>query len=84
MWNDRCSANLTTYLTRKEIKSLGKPAIVVKGCDARTLVVLEQESQIVRSEIVAIGVACGGVGEPRSSKCLSCDAHVPAADRSSD
>jgi formate dehydrogenase (coenzyme F420) beta subunit len=77
VWNNRCFSNLTTYLTRKEIKSLGKPAIVVKGCDERTLLVLEKESQINRSEIVVIGVACGGVGEPCSAKCLSCDVHIP-------
>jgi ferredoxin len=77
VWNDRCFANLTTYLPRKEIKALGKPAIVVKGCDERTLVVLEKESQINRSEMVVIGVGCGGVGEPRENKCLSCDVHIP-------
>jgi formate dehydrogenase (coenzyme F420) beta subunit len=87
VWNDRCFANLTTYLTRKEIKALGKPAIIVKGCDERTLVVLEKESQINRSEIVVIGVACGGVAStsPCSSKkgpgvrakCLSCDVPIP-------
>ena len=77
VWNDHCFANLTTYLTRKEIKSLGKPAIVVKGCDERTLVVLEKESQINPSEIVVIGMGCGGVGEPLSAKCLSCDVPIP-------
>jgi ferredoxin len=84
VWNDRCAANLTTYLTRSEIKSLGKPAIVVKGCDERTLVILEKESQINRSEIVIIGVGCGGIkytspagGEETLRKCLSCDVHIP-------
>jgi formate dehydrogenase subunit beta len=77
VWNDRCFANLTTYLPRKEIKALGKPAIVVKGCDERTLVVLEKESQINRTEIVVIGMACGGVGEPKLPKCFSCDVPVP-------
>ena len=48
VWNDRCLANLTVYLNRKEIRALGKAAIVVKGCDERALVVLEKESQIDR------------------------------------
>jgi len=77
VWNDRCFNNLTAYLTRDEVKSLGKPAIVVKGCDDRALVVLEQESQINRDEIVVIGVACEGVGEPRAAKCAACDVHMP-------
>jgi ferredoxin len=74
VWNDRCRANLVKYLSRKEIRALGKPAIVVKGCDERALVVLEKESQLDRSQIVAIGMACTGMGQPR---CEACDAHQP-------
>jgi coenzyme F420-reducing hydrogenase beta subunit len=74
VWNEQCRTNLVKYLLRKEIKALGKPAIVVKGCDERALVVLEQESQIDRSEVVVIGMACAGMGEPR---CEVCDAHQP-------
>jgi len=77
VWNDQCFANLSTYLTRKEIKALGKPAVIVKGCDERALVVLEQESQIDRSAMYVIGVACDGVGNPRAAKCLVCDVHTP-------
>ena len=77
VWNDRCFANLTTYLTRKSIRALGKPAIVVKGCDERALVVLAQESQIDRSALYVIGVACAGVGEPRAAKCAACAVHKP-------
>lgn len=74
VWNDRCTANLTTYLKRKEIRALGKAAIVVKGCDERALVVLEKESQLDRSQIVVIGMACGGMGQP---PCETCDVRQP-------
>src|SRR5512139_2350145 len=57
VWNDRCFANLATYLKRREVKALGKPAIIVKGCDERALVVLEKESQIDRTQMVVIGMA---------------------------
>ena len=77
VWNDQCFANLATYLTRDHIKELGKPAIIVKGCDERALVVLEQESQIDRSEMYVIGMACEGVGDPRAPKCAPCDVHMP-------
>jgi formate dehydrogenase (coenzyme F420) beta subunit len=77
VWNDRCYFNLTVYLSRKEIRALGKPAIVVKGCDERALVVLEKESQIVCSEIVVLGMACEGVGRPRLRKCEACDVRMP-------
>ena len=78
-WNDECSGNLTVYLTRKEIKKLGKPGIVVKGCDAKTLAVLESEQQIDRENLVVIGVTCSGIhvrGELQD-KCLSCVVQQP-------
>jgi formate dehydrogenase (coenzyme F420) beta subunit len=74
VWNDRCFANLTKYLLRKEIASLGRVAVCVKGCDERAIVVLEKESQIDRSQVTLIGLACDGVGLP---KCQACDAHAP-------
>ena len=78
VWNRQCFANLTTYLTRKEVKALGKIAVVVKGCDARALLVLEQESQVDRSTVHVIGMACAGVGEPEpAAKCGVCDVHMP-------
>ncbi|MCE5229547.1 4Fe-4S dicluster domain-containing protein [bacterium] len=78
VWNNRCLANLTTYLKRPEIRAMGKAAIVVKGCDARALVVLEKESQLVRENIYVIGMACDGMGDPAEAKCAACDAHTPA------
>lgn len=77
VWNDRCFANLTTYLKRKEIRSLGKAAVVVKACDERALVVLEKESQIDRGGLVVIGVACQGGARPREPKCESCENPLP-------
>ena len=77
VWDDQCFANLTVYLSCADIRALGKPAIIVKGCDERALLVLEKESQIDRSQIVVIGVTCQGVGQPRSPKCATCDVHTP-------
>ncbi len=77
VWNDRCFPNLTTYLKRKEVRALGKPAVIVKGCDERALVILERESQLDRAQTVVIGVACEGVGQPLEPKCKTCDVHMP-------
>ncbi|MBQ4079071.1 MAG: hypothetical protein II596_00170, partial [Thermoguttaceae bacterium] len=55
VWNSECRQNLAVHLTRPEIKALGKIAIVVKACDARAVVVLANESQIKRDEIVVVG-----------------------------
>jgi len=76
-WDDQCYPNLAAYLKRKEIQSLGKAAIVVKGCDERALVVLERESQIDRGSLYVIGIVCDGVGNPKLAKCKSCEAHRP-------
>ena len=78
VWNDRCHANLAVYLKRPEIGALGRPAMVVKGCDQRTLVVLEKESQFDRSAIYVIGMACAGMNRP---KCSTCDVHQPRRGR---
>ena len=74
VWNTDCQSNLTTYLKRKEIKRLGKAAVVVKGCDERGLVILEKESQIDRQTLRVIGMACEGMGQP---KCDTCEVHQP-------
>ena len=43
----------------------GPPGDRVKGCDQRALVVLEKESQLDRSQIDVIGMACDGMGRPK-------------------
>ena len=77
VWNDLCLSNLAVYVTRKDIKALGPAAIIVKGCDEKALVVLEQESQVNRDALYVIGMACEGVGHPRAAKCERCDVHMP-------
>ena len=74
VWNTGCLGNLTAYLKRREVRALGRPAVVVKGCDERALVVLEKENQIERAGIHAIGMACSGMGE---AKCVGCDVRQP-------
>ena len=69
VWNNRSTANLAMYLKRKEGKALGRPAIVIKACDERSLVVLEKESQFERKEIHVIGMACDGMEQPRCTNC---------------
>jgi len=77
VWNEQCFPNLASHLKYKDVKALGRPAVIVKGCDERALVVLEQEAQLARDSIYVIGVACDGVGNPRAAKCAACKVHVP-------
>jgi coenzyme F420-reducing hydrogenase delta subunit/ferredoxin len=74
VWNNCCFSNLTAYLRRKEIRALGKAAVVVKPCDEKSLVVLEKEAQLERKDVHVIGMACEGVGQP---KCAHCTARTP-------
>ncbi len=63
-----CRNNLSTYLTKdrrklgKEYKKIG---IVVKGCDARSVVLYVTENQVKRENVVLIGVPCHGVFEKK-------------------
>jgi formate dehydrogenase subunit beta len=77
VWNKHCYADLATFLVRKEVASLGKPAIIAKGCDVKAIMVLIQESQIKREDVVILGVSCSGVGDPPLSKCPICDVNIP-------
>ena len=86
VWNSECRQNLAVHLTRPEVKALGKPAVVVKGCDARAVVALCNEAQIKREDVVVVGVACEGVEKVDASgrktgelcdKCLACVEHAP-------
>ena len=71
IWNEDCVYNLSNYL--KWIKK--KVAVVVKGCDARSVVGLIQEGQVKRENIVVIGIECRGVAN--AEKCESCRVNRP-------
>lgn len=91
IFNPLCVNNLSLYLTRKfpDIKALGKPAIVAKGCDIKTIAVLISESQIKREDVVILGMTCNGVvykqelwkgklkPEIMPTKCHNCDVRNP-------
>jgi ferredoxin len=90
VFDTRCVQNLATYLNprRKQIVLLGKPAIIVKGCDARAVAGLIREQQIKRENLVIIAMRCGGVlwkpegtteftAETVAPRCAGCDAREP-------
>jgi ferredoxin len=92
IFDNRCVQNLAAYLNprRKQIASLGKPAVVVKGCDARSVAGLLRENQITRDTVVIIAMQCSGVletpgvesdveltSENVSVRCGGCDVREP-------
>jgi len=58
--NDQCTQNLSVYLTKPEVKTLGKPAIVAHLAGLRSLVQLAAENQIADGQVLAIGVSPEG------------------------
>ena len=91
VFNPMCVNNLSLYYTKQfpDIMALGTPAIVMKGCDVKTLNVLVQEYQVKREDVVILGVPCNGAvykqdlweGELTpdiiSPKCVGCDVKNP-------
>jgi ferredoxin len=76
VFDERCTQNLVPYLSprRAHVAKLGRPAVVVKGCDARAVAGLVRETQLKREDVVVIGVRCGGVvADPTSLDALSPD-----------
>jgi len=60
VWNPLCANNLSKYLLDFK-KVEGKVGIVVKGCDARSVVELLKEHQIDRGKVFIVGIPCSGV-----------------------
>jgi formate dehydrogenase (coenzyme F420) beta subunit len=74
VWNPLCTQNLASYLPF--IKK--KTAVVVKGCDSRTIVQYMQEGLIDRNNVVVIGMPCKGVIDVR--KVMNAIDHQPVED----
>lgn len=55
IWNSFCENNLVTYLHKF---SRSKVAILVKGCDSRSVIALSFEKRFKRDQLFLIGVPC--------------------------
>ncbi|MCX7592068.1 MAG: Coenzyme F420 hydrogenase/dehydrogenase, beta subunit C-terminal domain [Kiritimatiellae bacterium] len=63
IFDPTCGFNLARFLLRFKGRRV---AIVVKGCDERSVVALLQEKQVQRDELVLIGIPCQGVLDHRA------------------
>ena len=69
VWNSYCLNNLALYLPicfapnpqAKERPPLPKVAIIVKGCDGRSVVGLIKEQQVPRENLIIIAAPCEGM-----------------------
>jgi ferredoxin len=90
VFDHRCVHNLAAYLSprRPQLRSLGKAAVILKGCDAMAVAAMIRESQLARDDSVLIGLRCGGVvrdptaalpltAETVADKCGACQMREP-------
>jgi ferredoxin len=57
VFDSRCIQNLAVYLTKQEIKSLGKPAIVAPLQVLRSILQLASENQLSEGDLVVLGLS---------------------------
>ena len=75
VWDSFCTSNLAAYLQKyfenepnrrkKREKPYPKIGVAVKGCDARSIVALQKERQVIRENLYLIGVPCQGMIDRR-------------------
>jgi len=60
IYDDRCVQNLAVYLTKREVKNIGKMAIVATLPVMRSIMMLISEQQLFADNIVVIGISEDG------------------------
>jgi hypothetical protein len=60
IYDNRCVQNLAVYLTKPEVKHIGKPAIVATLPVMRSIMMLISEQQIFADNIVVLGISSDG------------------------
>ncbi|MEI6048021.1 MAG: 4Fe-4S dicluster domain-containing protein [Bacteroidota bacterium] len=60
IYDERCVQNLAVYLTKHEVKHIGKMAIVATLPVMRSIMMLISEQQIIAESIVVLGISADG------------------------
>ncbi len=87
VWDEACAANLAGYVTRAEVKRLGRLAVIVDPAGVRALLQLLAERQLQDGEVLALTVTPeGAVLELGTAQALethlsTLDSALPAGDR---
>ena len=61
IFDSRCVQNLAVYISKAEVKSIGKPAIVATLPVMRTLIQLANENQLTDESAVVLGITPDGI-----------------------
>ena len=59
IYDERCIQNLAVYLSKPEVRSLGKMAIVATLPVMRSIMLLVSEQQVTAADLVIIGMGSG-------------------------
>lgn len=65
-----CTQNLATYLTKAEVRAMGKAAIVATPSTLRSILQLAAEKQLREENVLALAVLDGGVSELSSFEAI--------------
>ena len=60
IYDDRCVQNLAVYLTKPEVKNLGRMAVVANLPVMRSIMMLISEEQVSADNIVVLGISADG------------------------
>jgi ferredoxin len=60
VYNEKCVQNLAVYLTKPEVKKIGRPAIVATLPVMRSILVLISELQVNAEELTVLGISGDG------------------------
>jgi formate dehydrogenase subunit beta len=60
IYDERCVQNLAVYITKPEVKKLGKMAIVASLAVMRSIMMLLSEQQVVAEDLVVLGISSEG------------------------
>ncbi len=63
VFDARCTLNLATYLTKAEVRAMGRMAIVAAPSTLRSILQLAAEKQLREEDVLALAVIDGGVKE---------------------
>jgi ferredoxin len=80
VWNETCIHNLAVVLKTNNPQESLTQALILKGCDVRTVIVLLQEEQISQDNTIIIAIDCTGMTDTTGNlllKCSICTDHRP-------
>lgn len=84
VFDNTCRANLAVYVSKPEVRAMGRIGLVVKARDMRAVNVLLRENVIKRQDVYLIGMACDGKELEGCDECFTVAAEQAPPDTAVD